>query len=169
MAAAAVAAASCGSSDATEDRRVAACDVLTRRDVGAVLEAEVAPPTASARNATDALAGRSGCAWSTSDGTKAVLVELVRTADMAAQVRRTGFSAAARFDAAQNEHPDAEEPEGPWQRGLYVEESATFHVLAHRSYLTFEVAVTPPSLARPIALELATRSVRRLEQTDEAD
>ncbi len=61
----AVAAASCGANEPDQARPLSACDLVTRAEVVEVLGAEVAPPASSAKNATDALAGRSGCAWST--------------------------------------------------------------------------------------------------------
>lgn len=159
----------CDTAEPEVPDRVTACETLTAADVAAVLGGPVDRPAESAEAATDALAGRSGCAWSRLDGTRAVLVELVRTQDMSSSVRRTGFSAAARFDAVATEHPGADAPEGVGDRALYVEEEATLHVLTGRSYLTFEVAATPPSAIRPAALGLAARAVTRLQRADRAD
>lgn len=123
---------------------------------------------ASAEAATDRLAGRSGCAWSRTDDTRAVLVELVRTADMAASVRRTGFSASARFSAARTEFPNADSVDLA-DRALYVEEEATLHLLADGSYLTVEVAAQPPSTIRRLAEDLGREAVARLREAGEAD
>lgn len=149
--------------------RTTACEILDGRDVAAALEGPVGPPAASAEAATDSLAGRSGCAWSRSDGTRAVLVELVRTGDMSSSVRRTGFSAAARFHAVESEHPEPGAAEAVGDEAVYVEEAATLHVLVGRSYVTFEVAATPPSAIRPAAVALATRAVPRLRRSEGAD
>jgi hypothetical protein len=43
------------------------------------------------------------------------------------------------------------------------------HLLHGESYVTVEVASTPPSTAHPAALELARRAVARLEQVDRAN
>lgn len=157
----AVAAGGCGrSGGASETDQVTACDILTAADLEAVLGGPVERPAASAPGSTDALAGRSGCAWSTEDGEKAALVELVRTADMSDRVRRTGFSAEARFAAAAGRHPDAVTPGAT---SFYVEEAATIHVLFETdAYVTIEVATTPPSAAEPTARALAARAVAGL-------
>ncbi len=148
--------------------RIAACELLGRTEVADVLQGAVAEPAASQSSATDALAGRSGCAWATQDDTKAVLVELVRTGDMADEVRRTGFSAAARFDAARGQHPEARE-QAVGDKAIYVPETATLHVLVGRSYLTFEVAASPPSQIEDMAVALATRAIARLRGSGQAD
>lgn len=144
-----------------------ACDIVVGEDVEEVLDGPVDEP-ASAEAATDQLAGRSGCAWTRSDDERAVLVELVRTDDMATSVRRTGFSASARFGAARGEFPDAE-PVELGDRAIYVETEGTLHVLEDGSYLTIEVAARPPSIVRELAEELGRRAVARLRQTDRAD
>lgn len=159
----------CDASEPAPPDRLTACETLTVEEVEAVLGGPVTTPAESSEAATDTLAGRSGCAWSRRDGNRAVLVELVRTNDMASSVRRTGFSASARFSAVTAEHPDAEAPAGIGDRALYVEEEATLHVLTGRSYLTFEVAATPPSAIRTAAVGLATRAVARIERADRAD
>lgn len=148
---------------------MAACELLAPAEVAEILQGPVAAPVASRSSATDALAGRSGCAWATTDDAKAVLVQLVRTSDMADEVRRTGFSAAARFDAARGQHPDAREVPGVGDKAIYVEEAATLHVLVGRSYLTFEVAATPPSGVEALAVGLARQAVARLARSGQAD
>lgn len=160
---------SCGSSEPTEGDRFVACDLLRRADVQEILDGPVVAPAASNGGATDRLAGRSGCAWSTTDHAKAVLIELVRTHDMAGQVRRTGFSAEARFDAAKSQYPSAGQREGLGDEAIYIEEAATLHLLEGDSYVIFEVAITPPANAEPAAVELARRAVIRLRQVDRAD
>lgn len=159
----------CGSSEPPRETRIAACDLLRPNEVARVLGAAVDPATASAENATDDLAGRSGCAWSTTDHAKAVLVELVRTQDMATQVRRTGFSAAARYQAVRSDHPEAHPVPQLGQPALWLDGSATLHVLLGDSYLTFEVATTPPSDAEPIAVSLARLAITRMARFDRAD
>ncbi len=151
-----------------QPRRMAACELLGETEVAEVLQGAVSEPAASQSSATDALAGRSGCAWATKDDTKAVLVELVRTSDMADEVRRTGFSASARFDAARGQHPAAKE-QAVGDRAIYVPETATLHVLVGRSYVTFEVAASPPSQIEDMAVALATRAVARLRGSGQAD
>lgn len=99
----------------------------------------------------------------------AVLIELVRTDDMATSVRRTGFSAAARFAAVRNEHPDADEPAIDGAEAIYVEETASLHVLTGRSYVTIEVAATPPSIVQALAVDLGASAVTRLSQADATD
>lgn len=142
---------------------------MPRSEVARILDRRIDAPAESSGAATDDLAGRSGCAWSSADARMAVLVELVRTDDMATSVRRTGFSAAARFAAVRNEHPDADAPSIDGAEVIYVEESASLHVLAGRSYVTIEVAATPPSIVRTIAVDLGTSAVARLSQADAAD
>ena len=121
-------------------------------------------PSGTSDAATDQLAGRSGCAWSSRDGEKAVLVELVRTRDMSRSVRRTGFSATARYRAATDDHPDGERVDDLGDRALYVDEASKLWVLEGDDLAIFEVAVTPTSGARPIALSLAREAVARLHQ-----
>lgn len=166
-----ITATACSSEKTPPPERLTACGLLTRPQVATALGGPVIEP-GRAEAATDTLAGRSGCAWSLADGSRAVLVELVRTNDMSSSVRRTGFSAAARFNAVVTDH-DADEStlrEGRvGDRSIYVEEHATLHVLSGRSYLTFEVAATPPSAVRPIAFELATRAIDHLRRVDPAD
>lgn len=157
----------CADAEPEAEDRVTACDVVVREDVEAVLDGPVDEP-ASAEAATDQLAGRSGCAWTRSDDERAALVELVRTDDMATSVRRTGFSASARFGAVRSEFPDAEAVE-LGDRALYVEAEGTLHVLVDGSYLTIEVAARPPSLVPDLAEELGQRAVARLRQADGAD
>lgn len=147
--------------------RLTACEVVVRDDLEDVLDGAVDEP-ASAEAATDQLAGRSGCAWTRSDDERAVLVELVRTDDMATSVRRTGFSASARFGAVRSEFPDAEALE-LGDRAIYVEAEGTLHVLVDGSYLTIEVAARPPSVVPDLAEELGRRAVARLRQADGAD
>lgn len=159
----------CGSSEPPPPERLTACDVVARAEVARILDRPVSPPDQSSGAATDTLAGRSGCAWSSKDQQIAVLIELVRTADMASSVRRTGFSAAARFDAVRHEHPDAPSPAVAGAHTIYVEVAAALHVLTKRSYLTIEVAATPPQVIESIAVDLATRAVARLQEADGAD
>ena len=149
------------------DREIAACEVVTRSETRAVLGADVDAPEAT-QGGADALAGRTGCAWVTVDRSKAILVELVRTGDMSDSVRRTGFSASARFDAARSRHPDAASVD-VGDRAFWVEESARLHVLTGDAYLTSEVAVPRPSEARSVAVEFARRAVNRLAATPRAD
>ena len=152
----------CGSSEPPVPDRLTACEVLTAKDVATTIGRPVATPPAAAEAATDQLAGRSGCAWSSEDGDVGVLVELVRTGDMSRSVRRTGFSAAARFRAAVAEHPDVAVEDG----SLYVEEESKLWVLAGDTLLVLEVAVTPTSEARRIADTLGSRARPRLERAD---
>jgi hypothetical protein len=161
--------AGCGSSDAPAPVRTSACELIARGDVAAALGGPVDPPTASDDSATDDLAGRSGCAFSTSDHGKAVLIELVRTVDMAAQVRRTGFSAAARYEAAASSAPSTVPVTGVGDRAFWVDELATLHVLAGGSYVTFEVATRPPADSEPTSLSLALLSFARVRLIDRAD
>jgi hypothetical protein len=160
-----------GHGDGAVRRRVTACDTLGRDDVAAALGSPVGPPDAADDQGADALAGRSGCAWSTGDDERAVLVELVRTGDMSTSVRRTGFSARARFAAARSRHPDAVDVDlgGAGGDAVWVEEAATLHVLVRDCYLTFEVAVPDPAAAEATAVELAVRAVRRLGERARAD
>ncbi len=168
VAAVALVAPSCGRDEAVEPDRVTACEVLTATEVAGVLGGPVDAPDA-AEAPTDVLAGRSGCAWSRRDGSSAVLIELVRTADMSSSVRRTGFSASARFNAARNEHPQAVRVPDLGDDVLFVEEEGTLHVLAERTYLTFEVAATPTATIPVLAGELARKALARLRQADGAD
>ncbi|MBW3557732.1 MAG: hypothetical protein KY454_12445 [Actinobacteria bacterium] len=158
----------CGDAEG-QPRRLAACQLLAKTEVEQILQGPVAGPAASQSSATDALAGRSGCAWATHDDSKAVLVELVRTTDMADEVRRTGFSAGARFDAVLGQYPNAKEEPGLGDRAIYVEETATLHVLVGRSYVTLEVAATPPPQVERMAVALAGRAVVRLRRPGQAD
>jgi hypothetical protein len=159
--------AACGSEDPPAPDRITACEVVTEREVADVLGGEVDAPE-RAEAATDTLAGRSGCAWSRSDGKRAVLIELVRTKDMSPSVRRTGFSAAARFGAVRHEHPDAPTA-GVGTESLFVDTTGTLHVLDRGSYLTFEVAATPTSAIPDLAEALAQEAVARLRRSDRAD
>jgi hypothetical protein len=161
----------CTASDPADRPHLTACQLYTRPQVARVLGGAVDAP-ATAESATDTLAGRSGCAWTRADGARAVLIELVRTDDMSASVRRTGFSAAARFDAVAHDHPDEEltDPgERVGDRAIFVEEQGTLHALSGRSYLTVEVAATPPSAARSIAIQLARLAIAHLERIEPAD
>ena len=151
-----------GGGGAGRPDRVTACDTLSAGDLEIVLDAPVGPPDAAEDQGTDVLAGRSGCAWATDDDTKAVLVELVGTRDMSGSVRRTGFSARARFAAARDRHPDATKVQGPGDDAIWVEEAATLHVLVDDYYLTVEVAVPEPAAAERTAVDLAVRAVRHL-------
>ncbi len=161
--------ASCGSSEQPLPERFTACSTVSRAELAKVLERPVGQPTASSGAATDALAGRSGCAWSSTDEDVAILIELVRTKDIATSVRRTGFSAAARFEAVRHEHPEELAPPIEGASAVFVEEAASLHVLTGSSYLTIEVAATPPSTIRRIAVDLATLAVSRLQRIDGAD
>ena len=152
----------CGSGEPPSPDRLTACEVLTAKEVATALGRPVATPPAAADAATDQLAGRSGCAWSSQDGDVGVLVELVRTDDMSRSVRRTGFSAAARFRAAAAEHPDVRVEDG----SLYVEEESKLWLLADDSLLVLEVAVTPTGEARRMAEAMASRALPRLERAD---
>ena len=158
----AVASGACGSDEPPADERLTACEVVTPQEVRSAIRREVATPPAAADAATDQLAGRSGCAWSSEDGDVGVLVELVRTDDMSRSVRRTGFSAAARFQAASTEHPEAKLPDG----SLYVDEESKLWLLVDDSLLILEVAASPTSEARRIATALAARAGPRLERAD---
>lgn len=141
--------------------------MLTEREVARILGGDVSRPE-RAEAPADTLAGRSGCAWSRADGGRAVLVELVRTKDMSSSVRRTGFSAAARFANVRNEYPDAPSA-GVGEQSLFVEADGTLHVLDGGSYLTLEVAATPPSAIPGLAEALARLAVARLRQGNGAD
>jgi len=162
-------AAGCGSSEAPQPPRVAACGLVARGDVAQVLGGDVDAPVAAQQNVADELAGRSGCAWTTTDHAKAVLVELVRTADMAAEVRRTGFSASARYDAAASQSGGGKDEPGVGDRAFWVDPTGTLHVLTGTTYLTLEVAITPPSDAEPAAVGLARLLVTRLAAVDRAN
>ena len=166
-----VAASSCRSSPEPSDvagERLTACELTTRSEVAEALGGEVSPPEAADGAANDTLAGRSGCAWSRRDGSGAVLVELVRTSDMAAAVRRTGFSAAARFAAARSRAEERATVE-VGDQSFWVEDEATLHVLTDRSYVVFEVAVSPTARAQPIAVALARAAVTRIDERAGAD
>lgn len=160
---------SCRASEPRPEDRFTACDLISRAEMARILERPVTKPAESADAATDTLAGRSGCAWSSVDEQRAVLIELVRTKDMSSSVRRTGFSAAARFEALRGDHPDAPAPEVPGARTIYVETAASLHVLAGSNYLTIEVAATPPTTVQPIAVSLARAAVARLRRAERAD
>jgi hypothetical protein len=171
LVAALLAAASCQSSSGSEngvDDRLTACDLTTRADVADALGGPVSVPTAAEDAATDSLAGRTGCAWSRRDRSGAVLVELVRTADMAAAVRRTGFSAAARFEAARS-RAATQVPVELGDEAFWIEDESTLHVLRDRTYVVFEVAVTPTARAKPIANELARSALTRIDEWAGAD
>lgn len=157
----------CATDEPPVPDRLTACELLPREDIESVLGGPVDEP-ATAEAATDTLAGRSGCAWSRSDDSRAALVELVRTADMSASVRRTGFSASARFGAARSQYPEAE-PVDLGDRALFVEDEGVLHVLTDGSYLTVEVAAQPTASIRDLAVELGRRAVDRLQRTDRAD
>ena len=160
--------AACADDEPALPDRLTACEVLPREVVEDVLEGPVDEP-AEAAAATDTLAGRSGCAWTRTDDERAVLVELVRTRDMAASVRRTGFSASARFGAARSQFPDADAVDDLGDRSMFVTEEDTLHVLVDGSYLTIEVAARPTSAARELAEDLGARAVDRLRRADRAD
>ena len=159
--------AGCAADEPAEPDRLTACEVLPAPVVERVIGGPLDEP-ASAEAATDSLAGRSGCAWTRSDDTRAVLVELVRTADMAASVRRTGFSASARFGAVRATFPDAQDVD-LGDRALFVEEEGTLHVLVDGSYLTIEVAARPPSLIPDLTSDLGREAVDRLRRAGRAD
>jgi hypothetical protein len=95
-----------------------------------------------------------------------VLVELVRTRDMSRSVRRTGFSATARYQAATTDHPEGEAVDGVGDRALFVDDVAKLWVLDGDDLVTFEVAVTPTTDARSIAVTLAHEAVARLQRAD---
>ena len=168
---ASIAIASCGSSsgdDDTFDERLTACDLTTTAEVEEALDGDVSSPESADDAANDTLAGRSGCAWSRRDGSAAVLVELVRTADMSPAVRRTGFSAAARFAAARS-RAEAETPIELGDQAFWVEDESQLHLLTDRTYAVFEIAVTPSARAQPIATQLARAGLTRIEQWSGAD
>jgi hypothetical protein len=154
----------CGSGEPPAAERLTACEVVTAAEVSEAIGAPVEAPTGTSEAATDQLAGRSGCAWSSRDGERAVLVELVRTKDMSRSVRRTGFSATARYRAATTDHPDGEVVRGLGDRALYVTEASKLWVLAGDDLVIFEVAVTPTSGAEAMAEALARDAVVRLHQ-----
>lgn len=145
------------------DERLLACDLVTADEVADAIGGRVRTPDAAEGAANDALAGRSGCAWSRSDEHAAVLVELVRTNDMAASVRRTGFSAAARFRAARSRaEREVAVPLG--DDAFWVDDEATLHLLRAGSYVVFEVAVPSGVDARNVANDLGRAAVDRLDQ-----
>lgn len=152
----------CGSEDPPVPDRLTACEVVTLRELETTVRRPMASPAAASDAATDQLAGRSGCAWSSEDGDVGVLVELVRTDDMSRSVRRTGFSAAARFQAASAEHPGATLPDG----SLFIEEESKLWILVEDSLVVLEVAATPTAEARRIATALGARAASRLERAD---
>ena len=156
----------CGSSEPPVADRLTACEVLTAKEVASSIDRPVVTPPAAADSPTDQLAGRSGCAWSSKDGEVGVLVELVRTQDMARSVRRTGFSAAARFQAAASQHPDAHVGLGVGDRSLFIEEESELWVLVDDSLVVLEVAVTPTSETRRVAEALGSWLLPRLERAD---
>jgi hypothetical protein len=154
-----------GSKEPAAQDRLTACEVVSAAEVTSAIGAPVGEPTGTSDAATDQLAGRSGCAWSSRDGAVAVLVELVRTRDMSRSVRRTGFSATARFDAARTDHPEAEDVD-VGDRGLYVEESSKLWLLEGDDLAIVEVAVTPTTRAREIVVALGRRAASRLQRAD---
>jgi hypothetical protein len=156
----------CDSSEPPPPHRLTACEVVTTDEMTAALGSPLEPPAGTNDAATDQLAGRSGCAWSTTDGGRAVLVELVRTRDMSRSVRRTGFSATARYRAAATDHPDGESVDGVGDRALFVDELSKLWVLDGEDLVIFEVAVTPTTDARSIAVTLAHEAVARLQRAD---
>ncbi|HUP84261.1 MAG TPA: hypothetical protein VM143_01215 [Acidimicrobiales bacterium] len=139
---------------------------MTAREVAKALGRTVTAPTESSAAATDQLAGRSGCAWSSRDESAAVLVELVRTKDVARSVRRTGFSAAARFQAAVTDNPTAESIDSLGDRALFAVGASQLWLLVDDDLVIFEVAVTPTSGARDVALHLAATAESRLQRAD---
>lgn len=157
-----------GGDDHTLPDRLTACELLQAREVEAALGGQVRDPDATGEASADVLAGRSGCAWATHDDQAAALMELVRTDDMSPSVRRTGFSATARFSAARSRHPAAA-PVEIGDRGMWVEETATLYVLAARSYVVVEVAVREAARAKDVAMNLVTPALRRLSSDDRAD
>ena len=161
----ALAGGACGSGEPPVDDRLTACEIVTANDVRAAMRRAVMTPPTESDAATDQLAGRSGCAWSSEDGEVGVLVELVRTADMARSVRRTGFSATARFQAARADHPEADDLQ-LGSPSLFVEEQSKLWLLQGDDLVVLEVAVAPTSEARRIASALASRALPRLERAD---
>jgi hypothetical protein len=161
----ALAGGACGSGEPPVEDRRTACEIVTAKEVATAIDRPVATPPAASDAATDQLAGRSGCAWSSEDGEAGVLVELVRTADMARSVRRTGFSATARFQAARADHPDGDDLE-LGNGSLFVEEQSKLWMLVDDDLVVLEVAVAPTSEARHIAEALASRALPRLERAD---
>lgn len=153
-----------GDGTAASDRLLA-CDLLDETTAGSILGGPVADPIATEGKGTDELAGRSGCAWATTDGASATLIELVRTDDMSDAVRRTGFSASARFTAARSQHPDVP-IDGVGTRSFWVEEAATLHLLTGRTYVVVEVAVADPARSRSIATAIADVAVSRVAAAD---
>jgi hypothetical protein len=155
----------CGSADPPIVDRLTACELVTPRQVAAAIGRAVRTPADSADAPTDQLAGRSGCAWSSDDGEVGVLVELVRTGDMARSVRRTGFSAAARFRAADADHPGAERPPAG-DAARYAPEESKLWVLEGDDLVIIEVAVSPTAAARDMAVELGVEAASRLQRAD---
>lgn len=151
------------STSVTQPRRIVACDLVLTGDVETILGGPIDPLAGTDNEGADELAGRSGCAITRADGTVAVLIELVRTDDMAVSVRRTGFSAQARFFAAISRVEREPEPIGDDTDALslWVDEEATMYVLDGRSYLVVEVA-SPPDQARPMADALVVMARREL-------
>ncbi|HVM10228.1 MAG TPA: hypothetical protein VM345_17320 [Acidimicrobiales bacterium] len=153
-------------------RRLEACDLVTREQAAEALGSPVRRPESTDAAGTDALAGRSGCAWATTDDRSAALIELVRTDDMADSVRRTGFSASARFQSARSRHAGAVEVD-LGDRAFWDDDESTLYVLATRSYLTIEIATDKRSQARTLALRLGKIAVSELGgpdgQTDDRD
>jgi hypothetical protein len=162
---AAVAGGACGSGEPPVEDRLTACELVTAKEVATAIDRPVATPPAASDAATDQLAGRSGCAWSSADGEVGVLVELVRTRDIARSVRRTGFSATARFQAARADHPEADDIE-LGDRSLFVDEQSKLWMLVGDDLVVLEVAVAPTSGARRIAEALGARALPRLERAD---
>ena len=142
--------------------RLVACELIGEADAARALGGDVRAPVATDDEGADALAGRSGCAWTTHDGRSAALFELVRTDDMSGSVRRTGFSARARYDGARSRHHDAPEIPALGDRAFWVDEAATLYVLSGGSYLVVEVATPRHADAQGIAVALATPAVQRL-------
>jgi hypothetical protein len=84
-------------------------------------------------------------------------------------VRRTGFSATARYQAAVAQQPTGVAEDGLGDRAWYLEEAAKLWVLQRDDLVTLEVAVPDPGRARSVAVELAAAAVRRLRDDDRAD
>jgi hypothetical protein len=81
-------------------------------------------------------------------------------------VRRTGFSATARYRAATTDHPHAEVVDDVGDGALFVADASKLWVLDGDDLVIFEVAVTPTTGARAIALSLAEEAVGRLQRAD---
>lgn len=141
--------------------RLTACELTTRSEVHEIFRSPTRAPVASGDAPGDAMAGRSGCAWATVDDEGASLVELVRTGDMSRAVRRTGFSAGARYDAARSRHPEGAAVD-VGAHAFWVEEDATLFVQTATSYVVVEVALRDPSRARDAALQFGRAAVRKL-------